>query len=143
VMQSPGVQMTVVDSPWKGGGRALYPRRRPRGTPFSSCAPPGRIGWCRPSRWFHHRLISAGPSGTDAAGFQTFSTLENAINRGSEPRKGQTQVRLLAIALVLAKLLRRPAVRKPDHESRARPTWSLTCSCTWSWTAVAILNPES
>jgi len=48
--------MTAVHAPWQGAGRILYPCRRRWGTLLEACAPPGRIGWYRPPRWFHHRL---------------------------------------------------------------------------------------
>jgi hypothetical protein len=37
--------MTVVYAPWKG---ADEPFNRAVDLFFESCAPPGRIGWCRP-----------------------------------------------------------------------------------------------
>jgi len=52
----------VVYAALEGRGTILA-CHRPCGIPFGSCAPPGRIGGYRPSRWFHHRLMSAVPPG--------------------------------------------------------------------------------
>jgi hypothetical protein len=51
--------MTELYAPWQGAGRTLYPCGvlRPAGAHWLASPLP---------RWFHHRLMSAVPSGTDA-----------------------------------------------------------------------------
>jgi hypothetical protein len=83
VMKSPGA-VTVVYAPWQGAGRAVYPCRRSCGTLLGSCAPPGRIGWYRPSPVVSPPANIRCPSGTDAAPLKTFQDLYPITSHGRD-----------------------------------------------------------